>query len=135
MASRIRRTGKALVGLNALVLTTIGRKSGAQRSTPVSCFPSKDGSWLIVASAGGAAKNPDWYYNLAAHPDRVQIETAGRKVAVVAEQLHGAEREEAWVQIIAAWAQFAKYQDRTDRELPVIRLRPCFAAPGGASRS
>jgi deazaflavin-dependent oxidoreductase (nitroreductase family) len=125
MMSRIRRTGKApFMGFDALVLTTIGRKSGAERSTPLGWFPGKDGMWLIVASAAGAAKNPDWYHNLAAHPDRVQIETGGRKVAVVAEQLHGAEREEAWRQITAASLQFAKYQQQTDRELPVIRLRP-----------
>jgi deazaflavin-dependent oxidoreductase (nitroreductase family) len=125
MMSRIRRTGKApLMGFDALVLTTIGRKSGAERSTPVGWFPGKDGSWLIVASAAGAAKNPDWYYNLAAHPDQVRIETDRRQVAVAAEQLHGAEREEAWRQVTAASPQFAKYQEKTDREIPVIRLRP-----------
>jgi deazaflavin-dependent oxidoreductase (nitroreductase family) len=57
--------------------------------------PGQDDSWLIVASAAGAARNPAWYYNLAAHPDQVWIETAGRKAAVTAEQLHGAERDEA----------------------------------------
>jgi deazaflavin-dependent oxidoreductase (nitroreductase family) len=130
MMSRIRRTGKApLMGFDALVLTTIGRKSGVERSTPVGWFPGKDGSWLIVASAAGAAKNPDWYHNLAAHPDRVQIETAGRKVAVVAEQLEGAERQEAWREITVASPQFAKYQQKTDRELPVIRLRQRSAQP------
>jgi deazaflavin-dependent oxidoreductase (nitroreductase family) len=124
MMTRIRRTGKVpFMGFDALVLTTIGRKSGLERSTPVGWFPGKDGSWLIVASAAGAAKNPDWYRNMAAHPDQVQIETAGRKVAVIAEQLHGAEREEAWRQTAAASPQFAQYQQKTDRELPVIRLR------------
>jgi deazaflavin-dependent oxidoreductase (nitroreductase family) len=125
MMARIRRTGKVpFMGFDALVLTTIGRKSGLERETPVGWFSGKDDSWLIVASAAGAAKNPDWYHNLAAHPDKVQIETAGRKVAVIAEQLHGAEREEAWRQIAAASPQFAKYQEQTDRELPIIQLRP-----------
>ena len=125
MMSRIRRTGKApFMGFDALVLTTIGRKSNLERSTPLGWFPGKDGTWLIVASAAGARKNPAWYHNLAAHPDQVRIETAGRKVAVVAEQLQGAEREEAWRQIAAASPQFAKYQQKTDREIPVIRLRP-----------
>jgi deazaflavin-dependent oxidoreductase (nitroreductase family) len=123
--NRIRRTGKApFMGFDSLVLTTIGRKSGVERSTPVGCFPGKDGTWLIAASAAGAAKNPDWYHNLGAHPDRVRIETAGRKVDVVADQLEGAEREEAWRQITSASAQFAKYQEQTDRVIPVIRLRP-----------
>jgi deazaflavin-dependent oxidoreductase (nitroreductase family) len=83
------------LGFNALVLTTIGRKNGVERQTPVGWFPGQDDSWLIVASAAGAARNPAWYHNLAAHPDQVWIETAGRKAAVTAEQLHGAERDEA----------------------------------------
>jgi deazaflavin-dependent oxidoreductase (nitroreductase family) len=120
---RIRRKGK-LGPMNALVLTTIGRKSGAERHTPVGRFPCKDGTWLIVASAAGGAKNPAWYYNLAAHPDRAWIEMEGRKTAVTAEQLHGAEREEAWQQITTTAFNFAKYEQATDREIPVIRLTP-----------
>jgi deazaflavin-dependent oxidoreductase (nitroreductase family) len=104
--------------------TTIGRKSGAERQTPVGWFPGQDGSWLIVASAAGGPRNPAWYYNLAAHPDNVQIELPDRKLAVTAEQLHGAEREEAWRQITAAAPRFATYQQKTDRLLPVIRLVP-----------
>jgi deazaflavin-dependent oxidoreductase (nitroreductase family) len=123
--NRIRRKGKVMgLGFDALVLTTIGCKSGAERTTPVGWFPGKDGGWLIVASAAGAARNPAWYYNLAAHPDKVQIEMAGRKVAVTAEQLHGAAREAAWRQISAAAPRFASYQQKTDRELPVVRLIP-----------
>jgi hypothetical protein len=60
--NRIRRKGKMPgLGFNALVLTTIGRKSGLERQTPVGWFPGPDGSWLIVASAAGAARNPAWY--------------------------------------------------------------------------
>jgi deazaflavin-dependent oxidoreductase (nitroreductase family) len=121
-AGRIRRKGGKFMGFNALILTTIGRKSGAERTNPVGWFPGKDGSWLIVASAAGAAGNPAWYYNIAAHPDKVQIEVEGRRVAVVAEQLHGAERAEAWELIVATAPRFGKYQQKTDRELPVIRL-------------
>jgi deazaflavin-dependent oxidoreductase (nitroreductase family) len=121
--NRIRRRGK-MMGLDALVLTTIGRKSGAERMTPLGRFPGKDGSWLIVAAANGGARNPAWYHNIAADPDKVQIETPGRKVPVIAEQLHGTEREEAWRQITAAAPRFAKYQQKTDRELPIIRLTP-----------
>ena len=121
--NQIRRKGKVPgLGFNALVLTTIGRKSGLERTTPVGWFPGKDGSWLIVASAAGGRKNPAWYHNIAAHPGKVQIETAGRKVSVVAEQLHEPEREEAWRQITTAAPRFAKYQQKTDRVLPIIRL-------------
>jgi len=118
---RIRRNGRVM-GFNALVLTTTGAKSGARRSTPVAWFPGPDGSWLVVASANGAARNPAWYHNLAAHPDQVQIEVAGRTVPVTAEQLHGTERDEAWRQISVAAPRFAGYQEKTDRQLPVIRL-------------
>ncbi|HEU4948601.1 MAG TPA: nitroreductase/quinone reductase family protein [Kribbella sp.] len=125
MATRlVRRVFSRFFNFDALVLTTIGRKSGTERVTPVCWFPGKDGSWLIVAAAGGTAVNPAWYYNIAAHPDKVQIEIEGRKVAVIAEQLHGAEREEAWQQITAAAHRFAHFQQKTDRELPVIRLMP-----------
>jgi deazaflavin-dependent oxidoreductase (nitroreductase family) len=74
--------------------------------------------------AGGTAVNPAWYYNMAAHPDKVQIEVDGRKVAVAAGQLYGAERAEAWQQITATSLQFARFQQKTDRKLPVIHLTP-----------
>ena len=130
-AGRIRRKGGKFMGFNALILTTIGRKSGAERANPVGWFPGPDGSRLIVASAAGATGNPAWYYNLAAHPDQVQIELEGRKVPVTAEQLHGAEREAAWQQIVTAAPRFAKYQQKTDRELPIIRLTPRSAPESG----
>jgi hypothetical protein len=65
-AGRIRRTGK-MMGFNALILTTIGARTGAERTNPVGWFPGPDRSWLIVASAAGAARNPAWYHNIAAH--------------------------------------------------------------------
>jgi len=128
MAGRIRKGRAKFLGFSTLVLTTVGRKSGAERTTPLRWFPGPDGSWLIVASAAGAKGNPAWYYNIAAHPDQVQIEVEGRKVAVTAEQLQGTERAQAWQQITTAAPRFAKYQVKTDRELPIIRLVPRSAA-------
>ena len=119
---RIRKGGTFMGGTEGLVLTTVGRKTGAERSTPVNWFPGVDGSWLIVASAAGAPKHPAWYYNIAANPDRVTIETADGVVAVTAVQLEGAERDAAWQQITSASSFFAKYQQKTDRQIPVIRL-------------
>ena len=133
-ARRIQRKGGRMMGFEALVLTTIGRKSGAERTTPVGWFPGGGGSWLVVASAAGAPGNPAWYYNIAAHPDQVQIEMAGRKVAVTAEQLHGDDRTRAWEQIVAASPRFGQYQQKTDRELPVIRLVPRADFTRGESR-
>jgi deazaflavin-dependent oxidoreductase (nitroreductase family) len=120
---QIRRKGRMPgIGFNALVLTTIGAKSGQERTSAVGWFPGEDGSRLIVASAAGARQNPAWYHNVAAHPDRLRIETAGRAADVVAEELHGEQRERAWRQIVKAAPQFAKYQEKTDRVLPIIRL-------------
>jgi deazaflavin-dependent oxidoreductase (nitroreductase family) len=120
-AGRIRRKGR-MMGFNGLILTTIGAKTGSERTNPVGWFPGPDGSWLIVASAAGASGNPAWYHNIAAHPDQVTIEVEGHKIPVTAEQLHGTERDQAWQQIAAAAPRFDGYQRKTDRELPVIRL-------------
>jgi deazaflavin-dependent oxidoreductase (nitroreductase family) len=124
VARRARRATGKTMGMNLLVLTTIGRKSGEARETPVGYFAGPDGSWLIAASAAGAKANPAWYLNLAAHPDQVTVELAGHKVAVTAEELHGAERTEAWKKITTEAAGFRKYETATDREIPVIRLTP-----------
>jgi deazaflavin-dependent oxidoreductase (nitroreductase family) len=107
-AGRIRRTGK-MMGFNALILTTIGARTGAERTNPVGWFPGPDDSWLIVASAAGAARNPAWYHNIAAHPENVKIGVDGRTVAATAEQLHGAERDQAWQQITTAAPRFGQY--------------------------
>jgi len=87
-----------------LVLVTVGRKSGTERMTPVRWFPDGDAR-LIVASASGAPRNPSWYYNMAAHPDRVRIEFAGQRIKTTARG-------------------FARYERVTDRQIPVIRLTP-----------
>jgi deazaflavin-dependent oxidoreductase (nitroreductase family) len=115
---RIRRRPSGL-----LILTTIGSKSGQERQSPLRRFD-EDGHWLIVASAGGAAKNPAWYYNLKAHPDRVWVEIGGTKTPVTAEQLHGDDYDAAWRRITTEAPQFAGYETKTDRGIPVIRLTP-----------
>jgi deazaflavin-dependent oxidoreductase (nitroreductase family) len=122
-AKKIRRKGGKIMGFDALVLTTIGAKSGAERTTPVGWFPTgDDDSWLVVASAAGAPKNPAWYYNIAANPDKVTIEMGGRRIPVTAEQLHGPERDQAWQRVTEAAPRFAAYETKTDREIPIIKL-------------
>jgi deazaflavin-dependent oxidoreductase (nitroreductase family) len=123
MMRQHRRSWK-FQGLDLLFLTTIGRKSGQERVAPVGWFPYGDGTWLIVASAAGSAQNPAWYHNIAAHPDRVKIEMRGQTIPVTAEQLSGPAREQAWQQIVAAQPRYGKYQQKTDREIPVIHLSP-----------
>lgn len=121
-ANRIGKSGKAFGSMPALVLTTIGRKTGELRRTPLAYIPDGEGGWLIIAAYAGAVNNPAWYHNIAAHPDRVSIELDGRTHDVTVEELHGPQRERAWRQIVAANDRFAGYQKKTDRQLPVIRL-------------
>jgi deazaflavin-dependent oxidoreductase (nitroreductase family) len=110
------------MGMDLLYLTTIGVKTGEKRLTPLARFPGGDGSWLVVASAAGAARHPAWYHNLAANPDQVWIEVGGRRQRVAVEQLKGEAREEAWQRVAASQPRYAGYQRKTDRVLPIIRL-------------
>lgn len=118
----VRRTGGRVFGNDLLALHTVGAKTGQERTIPVACFPWEGDSWLVVASAGGSIANPAWYYNLAAHPDKVSIDIEHTTIPVVASQLHGDERARAWKEITTAAPQFAQYETKTDRLIPVIRL-------------
>ena len=131
MMRQHRRKGGKFMGMDVLFMTTVGAVSGERRVTPVAWFPDGPDAWLIVASAAGAAKNPQWYRNLAAHPDQVWIELPKEDVtlSVTAEQLDRPRREQAWQGIIKAQPRYAKYQSKTDRVLPVIRLVPAGAQP------
>ena len=82
--NRVRRTGGTTMGMDVLILRTVGRKSGEPRETPVAWFPGPDDSWVVVASANGAPSHPAWYLNLAAHPEQVSIEVGGRTRPAVA---------------------------------------------------
>ncbi len=121
MLWQVRRGGRS-AGMSLVVLTTTGAKSGQRRQTILGALPDGDRAWLIAASAGGNAANPAWYHNLAAHPDRAEIEVGKQKHAVHASQLSGAEREAAWQKIVAAGPRYAGYVTKTDRVIPVIRL-------------
>jgi deazaflavin-dependent oxidoreductase (nitroreductase family) len=124
MYKQHRRKGYRFMGLDVAFLTTIGRRTSEPRETAVAWFPDGEEAWLIVASKAGSARNPDWYFNIAAHPDRVWIELPQGRFRVRPEQLDGAEREEAWRRIVGAQPRYAGYQGKTDRLLPVIRLTP-----------
>ena len=117
-----RRTGNKLAGAPLLYLTTVGARSGEPRTCTVMAFPEADDAWLIVASRSGTADHPAWYYNLARHPDRVAIEVQGRKTAAVPQTLTGVERAAAWARITREQPRYAGYQEKTDRQIPVVRL-------------
>jgi deazaflavin-dependent oxidoreductase (nitroreductase family) len=117
-----RLTGSKLQGRPLLYLTTVGAKSGQPRTAVVMPFPDGDDAWLIVASRGGSADHPAWLYNLARHPDQVEIEFDGRKIPVTPRRLTGDERAVAWARITTERPNFGSYEEKTDREIPVIRL-------------
>jgi deazaflavin-dependent oxidoreductase (nitroreductase family) len=115
-------------GQPVLLLSTVGAKTGKLWQTVLCWFPDSDvsdgdQSWLVVASGAGSAKHPAWFVNLARNPDRVSIEIGGRYVKVEPQSLQGAERAAAWRQVVALAPGYAAYETRTDREIPIIRLR------------
>ena len=122
MNRKVRRGRGKFMGMDVLILHTVGHRSGEVRETPVAWFADGDDAWLIVASGGGS-RHPDWYVNLMAHPDRASIELpGGDTVPVTPHRLDGADREQAWQRIAAAQPRIAKYQSKSDREYPVVRL-------------
>ena len=124
LAKRIRNGSGHTMGLDTILLITVGSKTGQTRETPLGRFEAPDGGWYVVASANGARKNPSWYHNIAAHPDAVRAVVAGEELNVTAEQISGAERDQVWQQICAGQPRFVKYGAKTDREIPIIRLTP-----------
>lgn len=117
---RMRVQGRPL-----LLLTTIGAKTGKRRQTPLGWFdddPPRADTWLIVASAVGAASHPGWYINLARRPDDASIDVDGQQVRVSPHSLEGEERERAWARIVALAPGYGQYAVTTDREIPVVRL-------------
>lgn len=110
-------------GMPLLELTTRGARSGQLRTVTLRWLPDGPDTWLVIASIGGAAQHPGWYFNMAKNPDAVWITLKGRKVRVIPESLKGAERAAVWQRIVKEAPGYAAYQEQTDREIPVIRLR------------
>jgi deazaflavin-dependent oxidoreductase (nitroreductase family) len=125
MVRQFRRKGGAKTqgGVDALVLETVGAKSGEIRRAVLGYLEESPESWLVIASAIGAARHPAWLLNLASNPE-VSVEFGdGRRVDVRAETLEGSERTQAWERIAVDAPEYVKYGSKTDREIPVVRLR------------
>ena len=120
--SRGRITLLTFAGLPELLLQVPGRKSGVLRSTPLLCVPHGDG-WLVAGSNWGAPEPPAWVANLKA-ADEPLVTFGGRTVATDARLLTGPERDEKWSVMLETWPNYAKYAERTPRELPVFWLTP-----------
>ncbi len=95
-----------------------------ERTQVLGGFADGDDAWLVVASKGGAPTHPAWFINLAKQPDKIWLEVGNRKLAVKAESLTGDERLAAIARIAKIAPRYGAYQNKTDREIPVLRLTP-----------
>src|SRR5688500_10968379 len=125
MAGRFRGKGGARTqgGVPALLLETTGAKTGEKRQALLGYLEESEGSWLVIASAVGAARHPGWFHNLAKKPEATIEFGDGRRVAVRAETPSGEDLTQAWERIARDAPEYIKYQSKTDRTIPVVRLR------------
>lgn len=112
--------GNELRGMPVIVLTSVGAKSGLLRKTALMRVE-HDGQYAVVASLGGAPKHPVWYFNLKANP-LVELQDGAEKHAYLAREVEGDERAEWWERAVAAFPNYAEYQQKTDRLIPVFVL-------------
>lgn len=112
----------SLRGRPVIVLTSIGAKTGRLRKTALMRVE-RDGVYAVVASLGGAARNPVWYYNLKANP-QVELQDRATKRDYTAREVTGAEKAVWWERAVEAYPDYANYQARTRREIPVFVLEP-----------
>jgi len=107
-------------GSTVLLLTTTGRKSGEPRTTPL-IYAQNGDDYVIVASKGGAPEHPGWYENLSKNPD-VELQVLDDVFPARARTAEGDERERLWAKANEVWPHYAEYQEKTDREIPVVVL-------------
>jgi deazaflavin-dependent oxidoreductase (nitroreductase family) len=110
--------GQDWQGVTTLLLTTTGRKSGQLRRTAL-IYGEHDGSYLLVASQGGAPKHPLWYLNLVEHPE-VELQVGSDKFSAIARTATDEEKPELWAQMVELFPNYAEYQQKTDRPIPVV---------------
>ncbi|MCK9795119.1 nitroreductase family deazaflavin-dependent oxidoreductase [Isoptericola sp. 4D.3] len=112
--------GTTMRGMPVVILTTVGAKSGKLRKVPLMRVE-HDGAYAVVASLGGAPQHPVWYYNVLANP-RVELQDGPEKHEYVAREVTGDEKALWWERSVAAYPDYADYQKRTDRQIPVFVL-------------
>jgi deazaflavin-dependent oxidoreductase (nitroreductase family) len=113
--------GGRFAGAPMILVHHLGRRSGTERVNPLVYFPDGD-AMVIVASAGGAPKHPDWYHNLVAAPTTT-VEVGTETFEVSIEELQGAERDDRWERVKQVMPGFGEYEKTANREIPLLRLR------------
>jgi len=114
-----------LNGKPVIILTSVGAKTRMLRKTPLMRVE-HDGEYAVVASLGGAPKHPVWYYNLSSNP-HVELQDGPVKKDYRVREVTGGERETWWERAVAAWPDYAEYQKKTTRTIPVFVLTPADA--------
>jgi deazaflavin-dependent oxidoreductase (nitroreductase family) len=107
-------------GVAVLILTTTGRRSGEPRSTPL-IYGTAGESFVVVASQGGAPAHPAWYFNLSEHPE-VEVQVRADRFRARARTATAQERPELWRLMSSIWPAYNDYQQKTEREIPVVVL-------------
>lgn len=110
-------------GLHAFVVETTGARTGELRRAVLGYLEDGGDAWLVMGSKGGAPRNPAWVHNLAAHPEATVVLADGDRVAVRAQRLAGDDLDRAWERLAVEAPEFIAYRSKTDRVIPVIRLR------------
>lgn len=126
------RVGGPFEGARLLLLTTTGASSGARHTTPLAYLPDGAERVLVIASAGGSDKHPDWFHNLVANP-QVTVEVGSFTYEAKADVLTGAERDRLFARAAEANPGWAAYQAKTDRVIPVVALTQVSGGPPDAS--
>ena len=114
--------GGDMKGRPIIVLTSLGAKSGKLRKTPLMRVE-RDGTYAVVASLGGAPEHPVWFYNLKANP-HVELQDLATKRDYTAREVTGDEKTLWWGRAVEAFPDYANYQTKTDRQIPVFVLEP-----------
>jgi len=114
--------GAELKGKPVVLLTTIGARTGKIRKTPLMRVE-HDGEYAVVASLGGAPKHPVWYFNIKANP-RVELQDGAETRDYEAHEVVGDEKAIWWERAVEAWPDYADYQRKTDRQIPLFVLTP-----------
>ncbi|MFI2346533.1 nitroreductase family deazaflavin-dependent oxidoreductase [Streptomyces sp. NPDC019443] len=114
--------GTTMRGMPVVVLTTRGAKSGKIRKSPLMRVE-HEGTYAVVASLGGAPKHPVWYHNVVADP-RVELQDGPVRKDMEAREVTGDEKTLWWERAVAAYPDYADYQKKTDREIPVFVVEP-----------
>src|ERR1700754_5076971 len=116
------REANDLEGRPVIILTSVGAKTGKLRKTALMRVE-HEGVYAIVASLGGAPQNPVWYYNVKADP-RVELQDGTVANDYLAREVTGEEKAVWWKRAVATYADYADYQRKTDRQIPVFVLEP-----------